>query len=339
MGADNAQTGSQAQPPTPEELEERRRRRRAESGRAESASLSGGASGRVERAQGEHGGEHEDGPAPHPRAPALESGHQAEVQERAALPASVVHEAIRKEGEEELKRPSSALLWSGLAAGLSMGFSLVAEGLLRAHLPEASWRPLVAKLGYSLGFLIVVLGRQQLFTENTLTVILPLLIHRNARTFFNVARLWGLVLVANLAGALVFSWAVSHSPAFDTHVQDSFGAIGREALENDFASSLVKGVFAGWLIALMVWLLPLAEAAKVFVILILTYFVGLGSFTHVIAGASETFFVAWRGDARWGDVLLRYALPTLLGNILGGVSLVAVLNHAQVVSGEEGQDV
>src|SRR5579884_3436773 len=88
---------------------------------------------------------------------------------------SVVYKAVCKEGADELERPSSALFWSGLAAGLSMGFSLVTEGLLSAYLPDSHWRPLVAKFGYSLGFLIVILGRQQLFTENTLTVILPLL--------------------------------------------------------------------------------------------------------------------------------------------------------------------
>ncbi len=278
-----------------------------------------------------------DGPAPHPRAPSLRAAEHEEVQERTAVSAGVVHEAIRKEGEDELARPSAALAWSGLAAGLSMGFSLVAEGLLRAHLPDAAWRPLVAKLGYSLGYLIVVLGRQQLFTENTLTVILPLLIHRNARTLLDVARLWAVVLAANLAGALIFAWLLGHTPAFDPQVREVFGDLGREALRNDFGSAIIKGVFAGWLIALLVWLLPLAEAARVFVIVILTYFVGLGGFTHIIAGGAETFYAAFAGEVAWGDVALRYMLPTLLGNVAGGVSLVAALNHAQVVAGEQGR--
>src|SRR4051794_33323455 len=120
-----------------------------------------------------------------------------EVHEKAAAGAHIVYKAIMMEADEELSRPSLALAWSGLAAGLSMGFSLVAEGLLRAHLPDAPWRPLVAKFGYSIGFLIVILGRQQLFTENTLTPVLPLLQHRDARTLGNVLRLWGVVLLAN----------------------------------------------------------------------------------------------------------------------------------------------
>src|SRR3954471_9465778 len=113
-----------------------------------------------------------------------------EAEEKSAPSAHVVCEAIRKEGRHEMERQVSSLAWSGLAAGMSMGFSLLAEALLRHHLPEAGWAPLISKLGYSVGFLIVILGRQQLFTENTLTVILPLLRHRERSLFLNVLRLW-----------------------------------------------------------------------------------------------------------------------------------------------------
>src|SRR3954452_22587275 len=94
-----------------------------------------------------------------------------EAEERSAPHPSVVYEAIYSEGRDELERGGGSLFFSGLAAGLSMGFSLISEGLLRAFLPDAPWRPLTTKLGYSVGFVIVVLGRQQLFTENTLTVV------------------------------------------------------------------------------------------------------------------------------------------------------------------------
>src|SRR5436305_10966466 len=113
-----------------------------------------------------------------------------EAEERSAPAPNVVYEAVLLEGRDELSRKSSSLFFSGLAAGLSMGFSLATEGLLRASLPDTSWRTLIARLGYSMGFLIVVLGRQQLFTENTLTVMLPLLRKKNARTLRNVGRLW-----------------------------------------------------------------------------------------------------------------------------------------------------
>src|SRR4051794_352005 len=103
-----------------------------------------------------------------------DSSHdQQEAEERSSPSAHVVYEAIRKEGRHELERKSSSLAWSGLAAGMSMGFSFLSQALLRHHLPaETAWTPLVTNLGYATGFLIVILGRQQLFTENTLTVIL-----------------------------------------------------------------------------------------------------------------------------------------------------------------------
>src|SRR3954447_1483121 len=103
-----------------------------------------------------------------------------EAEERTSPSAHIVYEAIRKEGRHELERKSSSLAWSGLAAGMSMGFSFLTEALLRDHLPDAVWAPLVIKLGYSIGFLIVILGRQQLFTQHTLTVILPLLLQKPA---------------------------------------------------------------------------------------------------------------------------------------------------------------
>src|SRR6204780_4805696 len=98
-----------------------------------------------------------------------------QIEERIAITAPVVYETIRREGDEELHRPAAALAWSALAAGLAMGISFIAEALLSSFLPNQPWRQLISRVGYSIGFLIVVLGRQQLFTENTLTAILPFL--------------------------------------------------------------------------------------------------------------------------------------------------------------------
>ena len=97
------------------------------------------------------------------------------VEDHVGLKASHVYEIIRIEGEAELVRRPSALWWSGLAAGLSIGFSVIAEALLATYLPDSAWKPLVDNLGYSVGFLIVILAHQQLFTENTLTAVLPVI--------------------------------------------------------------------------------------------------------------------------------------------------------------------
>jgi formate/nitrite transporter FocA (FNT family) len=256
-----------------------------------------------------------------------------QIERRAAPRAAVVYETIRREGQDELERPSRALAWSGLAAGLSMGFSLVAQGLLRDGLPDTSWRPLIASFGYSIGFLIVILGRQQLFTENTLTPILPLLANRDTATLRKVLRLWGVVLAANLIGACIFAWAIGATDVFAPRIRQAFSDISMEAIQGTFGTILLKGVFAGWLIALMVWLLPFAETARVGVIIIITYLVGLGHLSHSIAGAVEAFYVAFHGEATWGYIAGGFFVPTLIGNIIGGVALVALINYAQVFSG------
>jgi formate/nitrite transporter FocA (FNT family) len=267
--------------------------------------------------------------------PQLTEEEHKDVERRSAPRTEVVYESIREEGETELRRAPSTLAWDGLAAGLSMGFSLVAEGLLRAHLPDAGWRPLVAKLGYSVGFLIIVLGRQQLFTENTLTVILPLLQRPLASTLKSVLRLWTVVLLANLAGAFVFAFVISRTDLFEPQVRDSFGEIARESLRGGWGLTLLRGVFAGWLIALMVWMLPAAESARFWVVIAITYLVALGGFAHVVVGSIEVFYAVLTGGAGWG-AYLGWFVPTLLGNIVGGTTLVAALGHAQVAG--EGRD-
>src|SRR5215212_6874035 len=261
--------------------------------------------------------------------PELSEQEQEEVEWRGAPRTEVVYEAIREEGESELRRSSSTLAWDGLAAGLSMGFSLVAEGLLRSHLPDAGWRPLVAKLGYSVGFLIIVLGRQQLFTENTLTAVLPLLQRPYVSTLRQVLRLWGVVFAANVAGALLFAFVIARTELFEPHVRETFGEIGREAFVGWWPLTLLKGVFAGWLIAMMVWMLPASESARFFVVVVMTYLVALGKFAHIIAGSVDTFYVVFAGEAGAGEYL-GWMLPTLAGNIIGGTTLVAALGHAQV---------
>ena len=265
----------------------------------------------------------------------LTEKERSQADERARPNVLVVHELIREEGERELRRPIIGLAWSALAAGLSMGFSLVAEGLLRAHLPDAPWRPLVAKLGYTVGFVIVIAGRQQLFTENTLTPVLPLLNKPEGRTLGRLLRLWAIVLAANLLGALLFAWTVSHTGVFEADVRKTFADLGREALRGGFGLHFLRGIFAGWLIALVVWLLPAADYARLQIILILTYLVGVAGLAHIIAGSVEVLYLVTTGDASWGSYFGQFMVPTLLGNTLGGVTLVAALNYGQVAPHKE----
>ena len=274
-----------------------------------------------------------------PRPKAAESGEtvhltaneEREVRKRTGLRAAVVFESVRREGARELSRPPLSLAFSGLAAGLSMGFSLVVTGLLRAYLPDAPWRPLVENFGYTVGFVIVVLGRQQLFTENTVTAILPLLDDPDkGETLLKVAKLWGIVLAANLFGAAVFAYVAAHGSIFPEHVRVAFVQLARETVAPGFWGVLVRGIFAGWLIALMVWLLPVADAQKLWVIVIITYVVGVGSFAHVVAGSVESLYGVAVGAVAPITYLAGFLVPVFIGNTIGGILLVSLLNYGQV---------
>lgn len=271
-----------------------------------------------------------------PNVPDLSYRERKEVERRKSISAAVVHETVREVGEQELRRSPSALAWSALAAGLSMGFSLVAQGLLHAYLPATSWSPLIDNFGYSVGFLIVLLGRQQLFTENTLTVILPLLAHPDRNTFLRVARLWVVVLAANLVGAFLFAAVVAHTAIFPPEIQHPLASVAQHSLRGGFGLTILRGIFAGWLIALMVWLLPASEGTRFHIIILITYLVALGGFAHIIAGSVDVLYLVNIGAISWLTYWIGFMLPTLIGNILGGVTLVAVLNFAQVAAEKVG---
>jgi formate/nitrite transporter FocA (FNT family) len=255
---------------------------------------------------------------------------EAKATEEHVPEGEIIYRAIRQDGDHALCLSSGELAWSGLAAGISMGFSLIGEGLIRAHLPEADWAPLLTKFGYALGFLIVILGRQQLFTEQTLSSILPLLSSdRPHGTLPNVARLWTVVLLSNLAGAAAVALITAWTPAFSGEVQAAFSKIGNETLSHGFGTQFIRGIYAGFLIATMVWLLPGAGAARLWIVVILAYFVGVGSLAHVIAGSSECLYVVFKGERTLLDVVTGFVVPAFLGNSVGGVTLVAALAHAQ----------
>lgn len=274
--------------------------------------------------------QHHDSFNPAESIPDLSPQKKKAIEGQSRPNAALIHETIRAEGESELGRTPLALLLSGLAAGLSMGFSLVVEGLLHAHLPDAAWKPLVSGLGYTIGFLIVVLGRQQLFTENTLTPILPLLHNRDARTFLQVLKLWSIVLVANVVATWAFAAVIAHTSVFPPEIKQAFLDIGQKVVQSPFETTLLKAIFAGWLIALMVWLLPGADSSRAVVILIITYVVAIGGFSHLIAGSVDGFYLVETGHASWTTYAMRFFMPTFIGNVLGGVTLVAVLNFGQV---------
>jgi formate/nitrite transporter FocA (FNT family) len=262
--------------------------------------------------------------------PHLEKDEQAQAAHHSAPRALVVHEIVREEGEIELARRPFPLVVSGFAGGLSMGFSYLALAILRGSLPDEPWRHLVASLGYTVGFVIVVLGRQQLFTESTLTAMLPVLTRRDIPSVRGLARVWGLVLVANIAGTWLMAALLSLEGIVEPEMRTAFADLADETMAHPFLPTFLRAILAGWLIALMVWLLPSAGSARILVIVLLTYVVALAHLSHIIAGSSEAAYAVLVGGRSFADYAWLFFAPTLLGNVVGGVGLVAFLNHAAV---------
>jgi len=229
-----------------------------------------------------------------------------------------------------MSRPPWSLAWSGIAAGLSLSFSLFAQAILRQHLPEAPWRDLVVALGYPVGFVMVVLARQQLFTENTITVILPLMAEPTRGNFGRAARLWAIVLCANLVGTGLAALFCALTPALDPALLEQMHIISRHAMDHDFWPMLLRGIGAGYLMAATVWLMPGAGPAQFHVVAMMTYLIGVGGLAHIVAGSLEAYLLILDGQLYWIDAVSGFALPALLGNIIGGSVLFAMMAYAQV---------
>ena len=266
------------------------------------------------------------------RTPGLSAEEEREVDENQPPRAAVLHETIRIQGDHELERSVAALWWSALAAGLTMGLSLMAMGLFKSRLPDMESSHVIASLGYSAGFLAVILARQQLFTENTLTAVLPVMSKPTLANFGRLFRLWGVVLFGNLCGTLLVAYVMLNLPIFDSQTDHAFLEIGRKVMENDVTHMFSKGIVSGWMIATMVWMIASMEAAKIWIIILITYLMALGDFTHIVVGSAEASYLVFAGELSWSDFWLVFAAPTLAGNIIGGSFIFAILSHAQIRS-------
>jgi formate-nitrite transporter family protein len=243
----------------------------------------------------------------------------------------VIYEVVRRLGDEEMGRPATSLWWSGVAAGLSISFSLLAQAILQRHLPDAPWRPLVSSFGYCVGFLMVVLGRQQLFTESTITVVLPALKNFSLENLWRMARLWLIVLVANFAGTLFAAAFCRYTPVLPPELKESMLEISRTLLPVGWWDMAFRGVTSGFLIAAMVWMIPAAESAKFWVITLITWLIAVGGFTHIVAGSMEANLLVLSGDWAWWQMLWQFFVPVLIGNVVGGTALFALISYAQVM--------
>ena len=259
------------------------------------------------------------------------SQDEADATKRAeSLSPKLIFEVIRRDGMEELERPNRSLMWSGVAAGILISLSVLGEAIFRTYLPDTGWRHLVENLGYSFGFLCVILGRMQLFTENTITTVLPVLRDPCAAMFRKVASLWFIVLAANVVGAFVAAAMFAHTSAIPAELLPAITDLSRHATGFDPLVAFQRAIPAGVLIAAIVWMMPQSDGFGFFVILIFTWMIAAGDFTHVVAGSVEMAFLMVQGDLPLFDAVFRFFLPVLAGNVLGGTLIFALLAFGQV---------
>jgi formate/nitrite transporter FocA (FNT family) len=262
---------------------------------------------------------------------ALDQDEEEQVHELERAPASVIFEAIRRDGEYELRRPLCALWWSGVAAGPALSISVLCKGFLVSVLPEADWTPAVSSLGYTVGFLIVILGRMQLFTENTITPILPLFLSPTRGKFLQIARLWAIVFTANMAGCIAAALVIVFLNILPDARFEGILAVSRHYAEATPYQHFAWGIPAGFLIAALVWMLPrMKGAGEVMMIVVITYVIGLGGMSHVIAGSTELFILVLRGELGVVPAVFGGILPALAGNVLGGTGIFVTLTFAQL---------
>lgn len=255
---------------------------------------------------------------------------EAMVEEAEKLSSKHIFEVIRRDGEEELERPNVSLFWSGVAAGLMISLSVLGEAIFRTYLPETGWRHLVENLGYSLGFIVVILGRMQLFTENTITTVLPVMHEPTPGMLQRSLILWLIVLLANVIGAFLVATAFAYGSFIPQELLPAITEISEHAARLGASTAFQRAIPAGVLIAAIVWMMPRAEGAGFFVILTFTWLIAAGDFTHIIAGSVEMAFLILRGLLPLDQAIMGFFLPVLAGNVLGGTAIFALLAFGQV---------
>ncbi|MGC2323057.1 MAG: formate/nitrite transporter family protein [Terriglobales bacterium] len=243
-------------------------------------------------------------------------------------------EGVAKNAREELDRTTPALFISGLAGGMTMGLTGLGVAVAHTYLGFGGTREVLANLLYPLGFIAVVIGRAQLFTENTLYPVVLVLDER--KHLLNTLRLWGTVLSANVLCALGFAVLAVLSGALRPESVKALVTVGLMSAQGSFGHLFWAGVIGGWLIALVAWMVTASHytIGQIVVVYLLTYLVGLGHFAHCIATSGEILAAILAG-ATTPRNYLHWLAPATLGNIVGGVTIVSLLNYGQVVAGED----
>ncbi len=240
-----------------------------------------------------------------------------------------IYEQVSRNARRELLRPAKALAVSGIVGGLTMGLTGLSVSVVSSMLGNAPLAQFVALLFYPIGFLAVILGRGQLFTENTLYPVALILAER--RHFLSTARLWAIVFPSNVAGAFLFAMLAARTKALQPDQLYMLVQLGTQAASPSMRHIFWSGVVGGWMIAMVAWLVSGSHSitGSVAVIWVLTFIVGVGHFAHCIANSGE-ILAAVLTHAVTAAGYFRWLLLATSGNILGGVVLVTLLEYGQV---------
>jgi formate/nitrite transporter FocA (FNT family) len=284
----------------------------------------------------------ESGWATTPEEPASTSGGEADGsashQKNLSRPsAQEIYNQVAKNAKEELKRSTLSLAISGLTGGIFMGLSALGVGIALAHLGEGPGAFMLSRMFYPLGFIVVILGRSQLFTENTLYPVA--LVLTEPRQIWNTLRLWATVLPANVLGAFVFAMLAGLTQAIPADVVHSMAGLGLDAVHHPASTIFWSGVVGGWIIATAAWLVSGSHSitGSVMIIWALTFVVGLGNFAHCIATSGEILIAVLTHQLPW-SAYPRWFGPAVAGNICGGVVMVTLLEYGQAVLSEAASD-
>jgi len=246
-----------------------------------------------------------------------------------------IYEVVLKAGKDELHRSWYALAISGLAGGLTMGLTALGRSIAWEMSPPA-FQQIASNLAYPLGFVAVIIGRAQLFTENTLYPVV--LVLDDVDYLGKTAQLWGIVFLTNVIGSILFSLLVMDTSALKPELQATLTHFGVLVASHNFWEIFWSGIIGGWLIALVAWMVAASHwtSGQLLVIYLFTLLVGAGEFAHCIAGSGEVFS-AVLGGALPTTAYLHWLAAATLGNIFGGTIIVSLLNWGQVIAGHDDQ--
>jgi formate/nitrite transporter FocA (FNT family) len=273
-----------------------------------------------------------DGPSQEEPKPEAAQTSESEQLNLSRPSAEDIYKQVEKNATEELKRSTLSLAISGFTGGTFMGLSALGVGIILAHLaPDGVISPtafVVSRMFYPLGFIVVILGRSQLFTENTLYPVA--LVLTKPKAIWHTIRLWATVLPSNVCGALAFAALAGMTHAMPADVVKAMAQLGMNAAHDPTTTVFWSGVVGGWIIATAAWLVSGSHSitGSVMVIWMLTFVVGLGNFAHCIATSGEILTAVLTHQLPWAAYPHWFG-PAVAGNICGGVGMVTLLEYGQ----------